>query len=378
VAKILQNRAVLGEYQPHVGRGKNRKPDGEPISNYYPTVISQDEWDAAQGAKKSRELKGGRPAKRRVNLFSHLLRDAWDKSPLHFVDKGGRGNDLFKSSTSRDGVPGSRNVSFPADVLERALLSCLKEIKPKDILPPTNGGQDKLLTLTGRLAELDTHMAGLKARLDDPANQGIMDIILEGLRKAKPERDNVAEELAQARQEAATPLAESWGQAGGLIEALAGAPDQEAARLRLRKVIRRVVESIWCFFVAKGHTRAAVVQIFFTGGKRRDYVIGLVGGHKNVYVRREPWWEVASMRAVPEYAPMMDLRTIRSRPIDWMSILEQNVVAYVLEGVLDLDRYRAGKKGRWIIPPDWIVTLMRIFEYVDPGDLEVHRCHPTS
>src|SRR5262249_16542107 len=278
------------------------------IPNYYPAVITQDEWDAAQGAKRSREKKGGRPPRtNRVNLFSHLLKDAWDGSPLHVIDKGAMGNILFIPSTARNKVPGSRNVSFRGGGLEQSLLSCLKEINPKDVLPPPNGGQDKLLTLAGRLDQLDSHIAGLKAQLEDPANQGIVGVIVKSLRKVQPERDTVAEELAQARQEAATPLAESWGQAGGVIEALAAAPDQEAARLRLRRVIRRIVESIWCFFVAKVRMRAAVVQIFFTGGKRREYVIGLKGGYSNGTVSRNRWWEVASMRTVPEHAMLTDL-----------------------------------------------------------------------
>ena len=38
VSKILTNRAVVGEYQPHTKTGGRRVPVGEPISDYFPAV----------------------------------------------------------------------------------------------------------------------------------------------------------------------------------------------------------------------------------------------------------------------------------------------------------------------------------------------------
>jgi hypothetical protein len=43
--------------------------------------------------------------------------------------------------------------------------------------------------------------------------------------------------------------------------------------VRLAAVLRRVVESIWCLFARNGEVRLAVVQVWFTGGKHRDYLI---------------------------------------------------------------------------------------------------------
>ena len=54
IMKILRNRAVLGEFQPYTGRNTQRVPDGDPIANYFPAVISTDTFYAAQSALKSR------------------------------------------------------------------------------------------------------------------------------------------------------------------------------------------------------------------------------------------------------------------------------------------------------------------------------------
>jgi len=38
IFKILTNRAVIGEYQPHALKGEKRQPIGPPILNYYPQI----------------------------------------------------------------------------------------------------------------------------------------------------------------------------------------------------------------------------------------------------------------------------------------------------------------------------------------------------
>src|SRR5262249_30876327 len=61
VAKILTNRAVLGEYQPHTKpRGQKRTPVGEPIKGYFgDPIISEDLFSRAQNARRQRFFGGG-------------------------------------------------------------------------------------------------------------------------------------------------------------------------------------------------------------------------------------------------------------------------------------------------------------------------------
>jgi DNA invertase Pin-like site-specific DNA recombinase len=50
VQKILLNRTVLGEYQPHKGRPGNRTPEGEIRTDFFPAVITPELWDRAHRA----------------------------------------------------------------------------------------------------------------------------------------------------------------------------------------------------------------------------------------------------------------------------------------------------------------------------------------
>jgi DNA invertase Pin-like site-specific DNA recombinase len=62
VYNILTNPAVMGEFRPHTGRPGNRrkgrpetrKPTGEVVPDYYPTVIDREEFHATQAALQQR------------------------------------------------------------------------------------------------------------------------------------------------------------------------------------------------------------------------------------------------------------------------------------------------------------------------------------
>jgi len=54
VHKILTNRAVLGEYQPHRMVSGKRTPDGDLLPQFFPAVITLAEWNAAAESRRSR------------------------------------------------------------------------------------------------------------------------------------------------------------------------------------------------------------------------------------------------------------------------------------------------------------------------------------
>jgi hypothetical protein len=159
-------------------------------------------------------------------------------------------------------------VSFPFEPLEEALLSRLREIDPREVLPRQDRWGDKVLALTGKRADLDGRIEKVKAQLIDG---GEIAPLVDVLRALQAKLAAAEGELAEARREAASPLSGAWGEFPSLLDALdAGGED---ARVRLRSVLRRTVEGIWCLFMGKGSWRLAGVQVWFVGGAHRDYVI---------------------------------------------------------------------------------------------------------
>ena len=89
IAKTLANRAVLGEFQPHIRVAGKRVPDGEPLTDYFPPIVSDELFYRAQHAKLGRRVgSSGRKGRRYANLFTGLARCAYCSSPVIFENKG--------------------------------------------------------------------------------------------------------------------------------------------------------------------------------------------------------------------------------------------------------------------------------------------------
>jgi DNA invertase Pin-like site-specific DNA recombinase len=74
ISKILNDRSVLGEFQPHTMKeGKRRIPDGEPIKDYFPRVISDDLFFQSQYQKSLRKKEKSRTDSTFLNLFTGIV-----------------------------------------------------------------------------------------------------------------------------------------------------------------------------------------------------------------------------------------------------------------------------------------------------------------
>jgi hypothetical protein len=194
------------------------------------------------------------------------------------------------------GLPGATYVGFPSAVFERAVLSRLREIDPQEILPTGGDAAARALALSGKLASVEERIEAIKARLEatDEDVGALMDVV----RRLETNRARLVEELAAAQREAASPLKTAWGETRSLLDVLEHASDLEDSRVRLRAVLRRVVDEIWCLFVNRseypagngrsGRLRIAAVQVWFAGGKHRDYLIIHRAAHANAAARQEP------------------------------------------------------------------------------------------
>ncbi len=89
VTKILSNRAVLGELQPHKMVDGKRHPVGEPIAQYFPKIVEDDLFVRVQAARSKRAVAGGgRRGKAQRNLFTHLATCQRCGAPMHLQNRG--------------------------------------------------------------------------------------------------------------------------------------------------------------------------------------------------------------------------------------------------------------------------------------------------
>jgi len=307
VGKILRGKVVLGEYQPI----KLGEPDGPPIPGYYPAVIDEATWHQAQAAMAARKDHPGRSitTEKTAALFTGLVYDAeqrmWPKeettritdkksgavqSPQHckmliaWQTRGIKGKrrqkQVLVSARSMEGAAPS--VSFPNEVFEEAILALLQEIKPADILGEQP--ESESVALATELAATEHQIHQLETEL---VGGGNVPSLASAMKKLDTVRRDVQARLAAAQQRESTPAAVAWTDAKSLF-AIA---KNEKHRLRLRGLLRQIIDKIWILVVPRASHRLAAVQINFAGGARRDYLIHYKAAGRG----RKGSWEARSI-----------------------------------------------------------------------------------
>src|SRR5262249_60428124 len=75
IANILVARGAVGELQPRNKR--TGEPDGDPVPNYSPAMVTEEQWLAARAGAAQRERKPGRIGSH-INVLAGLVRNDLD------------------------------------------------------------------------------------------------------------------------------------------------------------------------------------------------------------------------------------------------------------------------------------------------------------
>lgn len=303
VATLLRNRAVLGEFQPHVGtcakKGgvkSTRKPVGEPIKDYFPWIVSEAVFYQVQRGLDARRHGGGRVTGV-PNLFNGCVWDARDQRRM--VIGGSHGRRVLVSSGAIRRVKGSAFRTVRYEVFERAVLSLLRELKPQDVLGRAGPGEDAVEMLSGKLAAVNHNITRTQqraAQADDPS------VFLDLLDDYGRQRKKIIRQLEEAKATAASQTSDNLGECVSLIGLLAEADERErdGLRRRVKAAIRRLVESVWVLIIPRGHERLVAVQVWFAASqRRRDYLVYYRPPHKDFGGRAEEHLRACSLADLP-------------------------------------------------------------------------------
>src|SRR5262249_47632610 len=141
-------------------------------------------------------------------------------------------------------------VSFPMPTFEWAILRCLREVNPREIL----GGKAE----EDNTPALEAELTRVNEKIEEIASEllnGNVSALAVALRQLEERKVALEGELEGARAKAARPLSCSWGEVKSVLEALDNAADPADARMRLRAALRRVIDSVWLLPVGRGRDR---------------------------------------------------------------------------------------------------------------------------
>ncbi|MBN9519330.1 recombinase family protein [bacterium] len=269
LARLLGNRAVLGEYQPHMGH-RNRTAVGDPVIGFYPAVITEREFYEAKAALEARRKVGVVERSVGTNLFSGLVR-AEDGCSWIYHNKGKTQDSTLARSDSLTGGKAYTAVSYR--VFEQVVLESLREISPAELTPGEKRGEaERVAEIKAKLVAVDEKVQTFEQRIyQDPKNETWPRL----LDKAKAEKEQLQTAYQEARRALSAPVVEGVAEAQTLIGMLK-ADDSPALRKKLRAKIAAVVPTILFTLFQRPGWRCGWIQIHF---RYSDYVRNILFTH---------------------------------------------------------------------------------------------------
>ncbi|MGZ9711502.1 recombinase family protein [Glaciimonas sp. GNP009] len=161
IQKILTNRAVMGEYQPYTIQSGTRLPRGEPILNYYPSVVPESTFYEAQAAINGRKVAGATKQSKRFNVWQGVAKCSGCVAALHLVNKGKppKGNTYLHCINARKGLCGAKVVRLDqSEIMFREILAKVDSLSLV---------QDSSAKISRQLAEIDGKLSQQHEKLKE-------------------------------------------------------------------------------------------------------------------------------------------------------------------------------------------------------------------
>jgi DNA invertase Pin-like site-specific DNA recombinase len=294
VHRVLTNKAVIGEYQPCTLDEKTGKflPEGDPIPDYFPPVVTQEVFRTVQTALNARKTGPGKPAKTggtSNNLFSGLLRIGDENAVLR--SRGGY-DYIVSNGSLYGGEKKERVATVPYPQLEHALLIWLRELRlgPDEI--------DDAPRLRAERDDLKERVAALKEQIRTrPAKQTAS---LAGL---LIDAETALEDAEQRLQVAEIPKANQVAHTKHIIKLLetADKDELESLRMQLKQQIAFLVDRIEIDGKGKPHSFSKFywLTIHMRNGTTRRFWFstdrvstpGVKSGPWKVVMQHGVWWK---------------------------------------------------------------------------------------
>lgn len=267
IQKILNSRAVIGEYQPHTIKDGKRVALGEPISNYFPAIVQPKIFHAVRQQARSNKGKGGRTGKA-TNVFQNLVRCGYCGGSMVLMDKGEppKGGKYLVCDNGRRGKKddaGKKCKAYSVQYFEfqETVLDNLSKLRPETVLPNRSeqAEQTKLLReaiagLVGELNDIESKIKNFMSHAGKTDNESMAkryekEIAEHEERQKELESEKATKETTLTELERGEKSFTKWmSDLTGLKKAIT---DDADIRIRLKTHLKEIISKIDVF--ANGH-----------------------------------------------------------------------------------------------------------------------------
>lgn len=244
VERIVKNLALRGIYQPFLADGT---PDGDPIEDFYPRVMSDADWWRMQwpaGCTLQTGAPRGRKSEKVNSLLPEIVKCCDCDSGFVYVNKGARGAYLV-CSKSRRGLC-ENNHHHPYGALEAELLAALSLFDVSAITEQGNPHIERIAAARAQIADVTATLTALVNNFgtDTPRS------VVERITRLEAEQDALAASLETMEREAHIADAHEQRDAHAAFNTMVAAmPDmamgeeRQTLRLKISAELRRMIET---------------------------------------------------------------------------------------------------------------------------------------
>lgn len=271
IVHLIQSRAVLGEFQPHVYSDGRRKPTGDPLPGYFPAVVDSETFTRANTLVGSPQLRRKGRQGQNVNVFQGILWSARTGLPYHLAHaRGSKRNGVYsptklklRSEYVTTGIPDELDYSW----FLKKFLQHVSEVDLSDTADTTSRLRERQLTLSAGVAECDHKLTELRGRIAAGTSADVS-FLLDLAESVATHKQTLVEELRQVEAELSTPSSRTLAD----LRSLTSAVDVDPVTLRGK--VRLLISAIWALPSNVGddkRERLVVVQVNYRSGLVRKY-----------------------------------------------------------------------------------------------------------
>lgn len=285
VTKILANRSVLGEFQPHrmEGEGDERKrvAEGAPVPGYFPAIISEDLFHRVQQLKTEDTRRPGQIGERVSSLFTWIAKCGRTGKAANFVNKSKY--QYLKTEGVLD--DGRRMVGWSYEDFELRFLTAVGRLDLTKIFDPQEGNEttkmERLLAAANaRVRETGIVLKRLLKLVESPTEKA-PETVMDRIRELEAQRDGERQEVQTATTalEKAREAAADAAKFSSDFKRLMAERHKPETRLALRQEIRSIVSRIDVFFdIAETAAERQKREAFAAAASKMPKGIKVIGG----------------------------------------------------------------------------------------------------
>ena len=308
VAQTLRNVSVTGKFTPNKMDNGKRVPATAPILDYYPPIVSQEDFDRVQFIMDSRSKnKGGRVGKPGDNLFRKKLFCGYCGASVYVNYKGryckGRPRKLLICRNAKDET-GCFCVTWDYWEFEEAFVSAATELH--QMMKDKFSGsvlRDEVQRMSGRTSEITKQLGRIQKLIEsDDSLENQPKTILKRIRELESELDEVSKkkELAERKLSAGMEGPKPLKNLEGLLKKL---KDQKV-RIAVADLISQIFERIDVFPAGTKNDFARIRRMHAAQIKKW----GKNDGHVKAFIR-----DNFDRRKVRFFQPVLSLPGLKKR-----------------------------------------------------------------